>query len=94
MPTLNLRKTGIALLVGLGAAVVALGLGQTGLVQTLELKLYDVSVVTYPANPATVIQVRNERVRAAARSGVNPPPGAPLEYFIAQADRLRRSGRG
>ena len=41
MPTLNLRKTGIALLVGLGAAGVALGLGQTGLVQTLELKLYD-----------------------------------------------------
>ena len=41
MPSLNLRKVGITLAIGVGAACVALGLGQTTLVQTLELKLYD-----------------------------------------------------
>ncbi len=41
MLNLNLRKLGIALAIGVGAACVALALGQTALVQTLELKLYD-----------------------------------------------------
>jgi HK97 family phage prohead protease len=50
----------------------------------VELKLSDVSVVTYPANPATVVQIRDERI-AARRSG-----GPPIEFYIAQADELRR----
>lgn len=49
----------------------------------LELKLYDVSVVTYPANPATVIQVRNERIAAHQESS------NPLELYQAAADALR-----
>lgn len=55
----------------------------------LELKLYDVSVVTYPANPATVIQVRQDRIDAAEQAQRTGPP---LEHFIAEADRLRRNG--
>lgn len=47
-----------------------------------EIRLYDVSVVTYPANPATVIQVRQDRV-------AEHEAGPPLETFIAQADALR-----
>jgi HK97 family phage prohead protease len=33
-----------------------------------ELKLYDVSVVTFPANPATVAQIRSEQPKPAGRS--------------------------
>jgi|JI10StandDraft_1071094.scaffolds.fasta_scaffold74315_3 hypothetical protein len=33
-----------------------------------ELKLYDVSVVTFPANPATVAQIRSEQPTPAGRS--------------------------
>lgn len=63
----------------------------------LELKLYDVSVVTYPANPATVIQVRNERIQAHAASlasGGRLAPDAPLELYTATADALRARGGG
>jgi HK97 family phage prohead protease len=33
-----------------------------------ELKLFDVSVVTFPANPATVAQIRSEQPKPAGRS--------------------------
>lgn len=41
MPHLDLRKAAIAATIGVGAALVALALGLTTFVQTLELKLYD-----------------------------------------------------
>lgn len=43
----------------------------------LEVKLFDVSVVTYPANPATVVQLRDATPPAAA--------GAPISLAFAQA---------
>lgn len=51
--------------------------------QITEVKLYDVSVVTYPANPATVTSLRAE-----------PKPSIPVGLAQAQADRLRRRSRG
>lgn len=45
-----------------------------------ELKLYDVSIVTYPANPATV---------ALLRSDDPAPVGMPLGLATAQAEALR-----
>jgi len=47
----------------------------------LEVKLFDVSLVTYPANPATVAQVRDEAPSAAV--------GMSLAYARALADRSR-----
>lgn len=45
-----------------------------------ELKLYDVSIVTYPANPATVALIRND---------TPPQVGMPLGLATAQAEALR-----
>lgn len=48
-----------------------------------EVKLYDVSVVTYPANPATVALMRDD-------APLLPPRGAfPLSLAQAQAEALR-----
>lgn len=48
----------------------------------LEVKLFDVSVVTYPANPATVAQLRND------------PPSAPAKGMsLAYAQALAVSSR-
>ncbi|MBP7595776.1 MAG: HK97 family phage prohead protease [Candidatus Microthrix sp.] len=49
----------------------------------LEVKLFDVSVVTFPANPATVAQLRNDTPTPA------PPGGMPLSLARAHADRSR-----
>lgn len=48
----------------------------------LELRLFDTSVVSMPANPATVV---------VARSAARPEPGRTLALAKAQADRLRLS---
>ena len=45
-----------------------------------ELKLYDVSIVTYPTNPATVALIRND---------TPPQVGMPLGLATAQAEALR-----
>lgn len=45
-----------------------------------ELKLYDVSIVTYPANPATVALIRND---------IPPQVGMSLGLATAQAEALR-----
>lgn len=50
----------------------------------LELKLFDVSVVSFPANPATVVQARNIQPDAA-----DVRAGRSLALAKAQADRLR-----
>ena len=42
-----------------------------------EVKLFDVSLVTFPANPATVAQVRNE----------SPPAAAGISLDLARAYR-------
>jgi HK97 family phage prohead protease len=51
-----------------------------------ELKLYDVSVVTFPANPATVAQLREttDKVETAA----TPPSGRPLALAKRQYEAL------
>jgi hypothetical protein len=51
----------------------------------LETKLYDVSVVSFPANPATVVQLRGDVVAEL------PAPGMPLGLALAMvaADRSR-----
>lgn len=46
----------------------------------LELRLFDVSVVSFPANPATVVQARHREPA---------PVGRSLSLARAQADRLR-----
>ena len=51
-----------------------------------ELQLFDVSVVTYPANPAAVAQLRSERI-AAANAGM------PLDLALAEARRLHLARR-
>lgn len=48
--------------------------------QITEVKLYDVSVVTYPANPATVTSLRDDST---------PGVGLPRGLAQAQADQLR-----
>lgn len=48
----------------------------------LEVKLFDVSVVSFPANPATVVGLRNTEPPAAARSGLS------LSLARAQAQAL------
>lgn len=53
-----------------------------------SLRLYDVSVVTYPANPATVAQVRTQPVVDAP-----VPTGYPLSLALAEAERLRLAAR-
>lgn len=45
----------------------------------LELRLFDVSAVTYPANPATII---------GTRAATPPEPGYPLSLALAQAAAL------
>lgn len=47
----------------------------------LELRLFDVSVVSFPANPATVVQARHDKPAA--------DPGRSLALARAQAERLR-----
>lgn len=49
-----------------------------------EMKLFDVSVVTYPANPATVAQIRNE-----AQTDLQADEGYPLDLAQREADALR-----
>jgi len=53
--------------------------------QITEVKLYDVSVVTYPANPATVTAIRDEPTGG---------PSYPGSLALAQADQIRMRGRG
>lgn len=48
-----------------------------------ELGLVDVSVVNYPANPATVAQLRSDRLAAVTAQRVTLP------LFAAEAERLR-----
>lgn len=48
----------------------------------LEVRLYDVSVVNYPANPAAVAQIRQERTMPAASRGLS------LSLARAQAEAL------
>lgn len=50
-----------------------------------EVKLYDVSVVTFPANPATVVKMRSSNVRSETSSG----GGRSLRLAQYQADQLR-----
>lgn len=51
----------------------------------LEVKLFDVAVVTYPANPATVVQLRDDQDR--------PAPPAGLSLSLAEAQRTQLSLR-
>ena len=51
-----------------------------------ELALVDVSVVNYPANPATIAQVRNERIDQLESQRVAPA------RFAAEAEALRLAG--
>lgn len=48
----------------------------------LEVRLYDVSVVNYPANPAAVAQIRQERTSPVKTSGIS------LSLARAQAEAL------
>lgn len=48
----------------------------------LEVRLYDVSVVNYPANPAAVAQIRQERTEP------KPSTGIPVSLARAQAEAL------
>lgn len=48
----------------------------------LEVKLFDVSVVTYPANPAAVAQLRQDPEPTEAR-------GFPLSLALAELDEMR-----
>jgi HK97 family phage prohead protease len=48
-----------------------------------ELKLYDVSVVTFPANPATVAQMRTDEP-----AGVTPPAGRSLALARRQLELI------
>lgn len=54
-----------------------------------EVKLYDVSVVTYPANPATVVKMRADEPEAETAT---PSAGRSLELAKrqAEADKSRR----
>jgi HK97 family phage prohead protease len=54
-----------------------------------EVKLYDVSVVTYPANPATVVKMRADEPEAETAT---PSAGRTLELAKrqAEADKSRR----
>lgn len=49
----------------------------------LEVKLFDVSVVTYPANPATVVQLRS------ANPDDLPAPAAGMSLSLAEAQRYQ-----
>jgi HK97 family phage prohead protease len=51
-----------------------------------ELKLYDVSVVTFPANPATVAQLRESAVPV--ESAATPPSGRSLALARRQLEAL------
>lgn len=51
----------------------------------LEVRLYDVSVVNYPANPAAVAQIRQERTEPKASTGI------PVSLARAQAEALSLS---
>jgi phage head maturation protease len=48
-----------------------------------ELKLYDVSVVTFPANPATVAQMRTDEP-----AGDTPPAGRSLALARRQLELI------
>ena len=50
----------------------------------LELQLFDVSAVTYPANEATIIAMREAAAASEARDD-----GVPLSLALAQVDALR-----
>lgn len=58
--------------------------------QITEVKLYDVSVVTYPANPATVTAVRAEEPEAEEVAEAPAPAGYPLHRAQAEALLLSR----
>ena len=53
----------------------------------LEVRLYDVSVVNYPANPAAVAQIRQERTAPKRNTG----PDAATARALWEADRIRRA---
>ena len=55
-----------------------------------EVQLFDVSVVTYPANPATVAKLRNDETPAEEATD-EVVTGRSLDVARAQADRLRRA---
>jgi HK97 family phage prohead protease len=55
-----------------------------------EVQLFDVSVVTYPANPATVAKLRNDEAPA-EEATEEVVTGRSLDVARAQFDRLRRS---
>lgn len=52
-----------------------------------EVQLFDVSVVTYPANPATVAKLRNDEAPA-EQADAPPATGRSLDVARAQAERL------
>jgi HK97 family phage prohead protease len=56
-----------------------------------EVKLYDVSVVTYPANPSTVVKLRGDDEQDAAETG-EAKPGRPVSHARRQqaADAAKR----
>lgn len=55
-----------------------------------EVQLFDVSVVTYPANPATVAKLRSDEIPA-EEATLEVVSGRRLDVARAQADRLRRA---
>jgi hypothetical protein len=55
-----------------------------------EVQLFDVSVVTYPANPATVAKLRNDEAPA-EEATEEVVTGRSLDVARAQFDRLRRA---
>lgn len=56
-----------------------------------EVQLFDVSVVTYPANPATVAKLRNDEAPAEEATDEVVDTCRSLDVARAQADRLRRA---
>lgn len=60
-----------------------------------ELRLFEVSVVKWPANPATVVQMRKAvaELRAAAQPVEPAPPGMSLATAKALAFNLSRAAR-
>ena len=63
---------------------------KTSLRTIREVQLFDVSVVTYPANPATVAKLRNDEAPAEEATD-KVATGRSLDVARAQFDRLRRS---
>jgi HK97 family phage prohead protease len=62
---------------------------KTSLRTIREVQLFDVSVVTYPANPATVAKLRTDEAPI-EEATLEVVPGRSLDVARAQFDRLRR----